>query len=537
MSMSKQKITIVGAGMSGPLMAIYLARWGYQVELYERRGDMRREPIEAGKSIKLTLAERGLNALAKIGLSEEVKSSCCIPLSGRAVHSGNGSVAFIPYGKNDREVIYSFTRTDLNALLLDRAEGLPSIKLFFHRRCVSIDKESAAAVFLNERTGESNCIEADVLIGADGAFSSVRQQMQRGERADYRQEFLPWGYKELSIVPSPDGLHQMERHALHIWPCGDHMLFALPNLNGSFNAVCVLPFQGENSFGSIRGDADVRTLFTTYFGDALPLMPRLCEEFASRRVSEFLTIRTSRWHHRGKVVLIGDSCHAVVPFYGQGMNAAFEDCSTLDRCIAAHPGDWETIFVDYQDQRKSNTDVLATLSVENFHELRDTVRRPIVAARKQTAIFVNRLFSKAALPLYTMVSHTNIPYSECVERARQQDRIARLLGLDLVVGAVSLWVSARNLWARRRAARQSAVRQLSDGGALALSESSAEEETVQATSRARFPSTAAAMGLSCAFRRVGLLDLPRSPLPHSDAAWWSMNRSPSEEPERLEIEG
>jgi len=456
MSARRPRAVIVGAGMSGPLMAIYLARRGFAVGVYERRGDLRHEKVTAAKSIKLTLAERGLHALSEVGLAEKVKRTCCIPLYGRAVHSGNGATAFIPYGKNRDEVIYSFSRNDLNTLLLDAAEAEPGVELSFHQRCVEIDKQSGALACRDERSGETRRVEAEVLIGADGAYSTVRQLMNRGERVDFRQEFLPWGYKELSIAAAHGGAHQMDRHALHIWPCGDHMLFALPNLDGTFNAVCVLPYEGENSFATVRdGDEAVR-LFRRYFGDALPLMPRLREEFASRSVSDFLTTYSSRWHFAGKVVLIGDACHAVVPFYGQGMNAAFEDCSVLDRCIAAHPGDWQAAFAEFQALRKENTDVLAEISVANFHELRDTVRRPIVAGRKQTAIFLNRLFSRVALPIYTMISHTNIPYAECVRRARRQDRIARWLGLDLAVWAVSLWVYARHFLARRRATRRKA---------------------------------------------------------------------------------
>lgn len=454
MAVSTPKVTIIGAGMSGPLMAIYLARRGCEVDVYERRGDLRREPVAAGKSIKLTLAERGLHALREVGLDEEVKAKCCIPLRGRAVHSGNGPVAFIPYGKNDSEVIYSFSRTDLNTVLLDHADTYKNLRIHFHQRCVTIERETAAAVFRDNRTGAEERVEADILIGADGAFSTVRQQMQRGERADYRQDFLPWGYKELSIVASPDGKHQMEKHALHIWPCGDHMLFALPNLDGSFNGVCTLPFEGEHGFDSIRTDEDILTLFRTYFGDAVPFMPNLLAEFHARKVSEFLTIRTSRWHHKGKVVLLGDAVHTVVPFYGQGMNAGFEDCSILNRCIDEHPGDWEAIFTAFQSLRKRHTDVLGDLSVSNFHELRDTVRRPIVAARKSTSIFLNRLLGQHSLPLYTMISHSTLPYADCVERARRQDRIARFLGLDLVVGVVALGVRLRAVLARRRARKR-----------------------------------------------------------------------------------
>lgn len=445
------KVTIVGAGLCGPLMAVYLARRGFAVSVYELRGDLRREAVEGGKSIKLTLAERGLAALAELGLAAEVMKFC-VPLRGRAVHDGRGLISHIPYGKNEREVIYSFSRTDLNAAVLDHAETFPNIGLHFHQRCVRVDKQRAAVVLENTSTGETTLAEGDVLIGADGAFSVVRQQMQRGERADFRQDFLAWGYKELSIAAPAPGQPAMDRHALHIWPNGDYMLFGLPNVDGSFNGVCVLPFEGRHSFAALRGDADVVALFSERFGDVLPLMPRLLEQFNSRKTSEFLTIRTSQWHHQGKVALIGDSCHSVVPFYGQGMNAGFEDCSVLDRCIARHGGDWQATFAEYQALRKPNTDVLAELSIENFHELRDTVRRPIVAARKRTSIFLNRLFSSASVPLYTMISHSTLPYAECLRCARRQERIARCLGLDLVVGLVALYVRLRHALATRRAA-------------------------------------------------------------------------------------
>jgi kynurenine 3-monooxygenase len=451
------KATIVGAGMTGPLMAIFLARRGFAVDVYERRGDLRREPVDAGKSIKLTLAERGLHALREVGLEDEVKAKCCIALHGRAVHSSNGAVAFIPYGKNEQEVIYSFSRTDLNTLLLAAAEAYPSIRIHFHKKLLTVDKETGSATFRDGRTGEVERVEADFLIGADGAFSTVRQQIQRGERADFSQEFLRWGYKELSIVASADGLHQMEKHALHIWPCGDHMLFALPNLDGSFNGVCTLPFEGEHGFDSIHTDEDVLHLFRTYFGDALSFMPNILAEYAARPVSEFLTLRTSRWHHQGKVVLIGDAVHTVVPFYGQGMNAGFEDCSILDKCLERHGDDRRAAFVEFQSLRKRHTDILAELSVSNFHELRDTVRRPVVAARKRTSIFLNRLLGQHSLPLYTMISHGNMPYADCVEKARRQDRIARFLGLDLAVGVVAAVVRMRSARARRQARRQRAV--------------------------------------------------------------------------------
>jgi kynurenine 3-monooxygenase len=454
--MATPKITIVGAGLGGSLLSIFLARRGWEVDLYELRGDMRREPVETGRSIKLTLAERGLSALAELGLAEHVQKNICVPLRGRAIHSGTGTITYQPYGKNEDEVIHSFSRNDLNGFLLDVAEQEPTLRIHFFQRCVEIEKENAAAIFKDTRTGAETRVQGDILIGSDGAFSIVRRQMMVRERVDYSQQFLPWGYKELTIEATSEGLPQMDRHALHVWPCGDHMLFALPNLDGSLCGVCTLPFTGRHSFESLQDPNEVETMFRTHFADVVPFMPNAIEEFRTRPISEFITIRTSRWHHKGKVLLIGDSAHSVVPFYGQGMNAAFEDCSIFNRLIDRRgTGDWQALFAEFQALRKPNTDVLAELSIENFFELQDTVRRPIVTARKRTSVFLNKLFRQHSVPLYTMISHSTMPYAEAVEKHRRQERIARWLGLDLVVGAVSLNVRLRTALAQRRAARLS----------------------------------------------------------------------------------
>ncbi|MDP9119926.1 MAG: FAD-dependent monooxygenase [Acidobacteriota bacterium] len=446
----QQPVVVVGAGMSGTLMAIHLARRGFAVDLYERRGDMRRRTVDAGKSIKMTLAERGLAALREVGLAEEVMRYC-IPLRGRAVHRSDGTVTYQPYGKNEHEVIYSISRTDLNVMLLDRAETYPNLRLHFQKRCTGLEKETATAIFVDEVSQAVTRVAARAVIGADGAFSIVRQLMQRGLRTDYQQDFVAWGYKELTIVAAPDGSHQMDRNALHIWPCGDHMLFALPNLDGSFSGVCILPFEGAHSFAELADDdSRVRGLFAERFGDALPLIPRLCEEMRGNQLGEFLTTRTSLWHHRGRLVLLGDACHTVIPFYGQGMNAAFEDCSVLAGCLDRHPGDWETAFAEYQALRKPHTDVLAELSKENFTELRDTARSAWLTARKRALILLNRLFPRTVVPIYTLVTHSNLPYASCVERTRRQDRLARLLGADLLVGAMTLGVLVERARTRRQ---------------------------------------------------------------------------------------
>jgi kynurenine 3-monooxygenase len=452
--MGASKITIVGAGLGGSILGIYLARRGYEVHLFELRSDLRREPVEVGRSIKLTLAERGLAALRELGLEEEVKSTITVPLRGRAVHSGNGSIVYQPYGKNDQEVIHSFSRNDLNGILLNAAEKQPNLRIHFNQRCIGLDKETATAIFHNTKTGEETRFTSNLVVGADGAYSIVRQIMQRRERADYRQDYLPWGYKEITIRGTAPGLPPMDRHALHIWPCGDHLLFALPNFDGSLCGVCVLPFGGSYSFDALKTDQKILDLFSTHFADALPYMPNALKEFRTRPISEFITVRTSCWNYKDKVLLIGDAAHSVVPFYGQGMNAAFEDATILNRLLDQYGNkNWQGMFHEFMSLRKPNTDILAELSIQNFDELRDTVRRPIVTARKRTSIFLNGLFRQHSVPLYTMISHSTLPYSECVERHRRQERIARWLGLDLVLGAVALHVKVKTALANRRAAR------------------------------------------------------------------------------------
>lgn len=452
--MATPRVTIIGAGLGGSLLGIYLARRGWDIQLYELRGDLRREPVEVGRSIKLTLAERGLAALGELGLAEHVKKHICVPLRARAIHSTTGTVTYQPYGKDDSEVIHSFSRNDLNAFLLDTAETVPNLRIHFHHRCIDIDKETATAKFLNTRTNEEVRVEADILIGSDGAYSAVRRMMMARERIDFHQEFLAWGYKELTIEATAEGLPPMDRHALHVWPYGHYMLFALPNIDGSLCGVCTLPFEGEHSFEKLSSREAVEEMFRTHFADAIPFMPNAVEEFQSRPISEMVSIRTSRWHHKGKILLIGDAAHSVVPFYGQGMNAAFEDCSVFNKLIdEMGTGNWHALFAKFQEMRKPNTDVLSQLSIENFHELCDTVRRPIVTARKRTSIFLNKLFRQHSMPLYTMISHTTMPYAEAVRRHRRQEKLARLLGLDLVVWLVSLNVRLRSALARRRAAR------------------------------------------------------------------------------------
>jgi kynurenine 3-monooxygenase len=447
------RISIVGAGMGGSMMATYLARRGCQVDIFERRGDMRREPIEKGRSINMTLATRGLKALEEVGLLDEVMKMT-ISLKGRMVHELSNEVTFQPYGKDDHEVIHSITRNALNTILMNAAQSYPNVKFHFHMRCMNVDKERGTLQFRNEDTNKTVNVESDLIIGADGAFSTIRQQMHRGIRAHYQQDFLDWGYKELRIPPGRNGSFQMNENALHIWPRGDYMLMAMPNSDRSFTCTCILPFEGENSFTSIKTEGDVLAFFKSQFGDVVPLLPNLGQEFLKNPVVEMITTYTNPWYYKDRIVLIGDACHAVVPFYGLGMNTAFEDCSVLDTCLARCNGEMEKVFVEYQGLRKRNTDVLADLSKQNFVELRDKVQSPLFVARKKVDVALNKLFPRHWVPLYTMMTHTTMPYAEALARHSKRIRVARWLGLDIaLMTTAGLMVAgglARRLLSRRR---------------------------------------------------------------------------------------
>jgi len=283
-----------------------------------------------------------------------------------------------------------------------------------------------------------------LIIGADGTFSTVRQQMHRGERANYHQEFMSHGYKELVIPPGADGEFRLDPNALHIWPRGHRLFLALPNSDRSFTGTCILPFEGERSFASLKTEADVLALFNSEFNSAVPLMPTLTQDFLKNRLGEFITTKTSHWYHKDQIVLLGDSCHTVTPFYGQGMNAAFEDCLVMNQCIGRYGDNWEATFTEYQRSRKRNTDALADLSLRNFDELRESVKSPAFVARKQLDIILNKLFPNTWIPLYTLISHSVIPYADAIDRVERQERVVKWLGLELILSTFARVMSLLN---------------------------------------------------------------------------------------------
>jgi kynurenine 3-monooxygenase len=430
--------TIVGAGLAGTLLACYLGRAGYRVDLYEKRPDPRRQEPVGGRSINLALSLRGIHALREVGLAEPVLQTA-IPLRGRMIHARDGGLTFQPYGKDDSESINSISRAGLNLLLINAAASYPTVRLFFRQRCTGIDLDTAAIDLIDEQTQRTAPVPCQAVIGADGAYSAVRYKMQIMERFNYQQDYLNYGYKELTIPPNAGGDFRMEKHALHIWPRQSFMMIALPNLDGSFTCTLFWPYEGPNSFAAIETDSDLRTFFNEQFPDALPLMPSLAEDYRKNPVGPLLTVRCGPWHVGGRIVLLGDAAHAVVPFLGQGMNAAFEDCTVLAECLAKHGSDRVTAFQEFQARRKVNTDTLADLCLLNFVEMRDLVGSKVFLARKKVENFLHKLLPRWYLPLYTMIQFTRIPYADARRRARWQDRIVGLL-LGMLLAALVLGV-------------------------------------------------------------------------------------------------
>jgi kynurenine 3-monooxygenase len=432
-------ITIVGAGLAGTLLACYLGKAGQRVVLYEKRPDPRHGAAERGRSINLALSTRGLHALGEVGLAEEVVRESIL-MRGRMIHHLDGSLAFQPYGKDDREALHSVSRAGLNRLLVEAAARYPGIKMFFEHRCAGLDVEAGELEIAH--IDEVRQVKAEVIVGADGAYSVVRSALVRRERFDYSQEYLTHGYKELTIPAGPGGKFRMEKHALHIWPRGSFMMIALPNSDDSFTCTLFWPFEGPYSFAALRETASgcgILAFFQAQFPDAVPLIPDLVHDFQHNPTSGLVTVRCRPWHVDGRVVLLGDACHAVVPFLGQGMNAAFEDCSVLVGCLNDHPGDRAAAFAAYEARRKPHLDTLADLCVDNFIEMRDRVGSRLFVWRKKLDVLLHALLSRWYLPLYTMVEFTRIPYADAVKRARRQERVVAGVGL-LLLGLLVLLV-------------------------------------------------------------------------------------------------
>ena len=415
------KFVLVGSGLAGGLLAAYLGRRGYDVDLYERRADPREGNIVGGRSINLAISTRGIHALERIGIADEALRHA-IPMRGRMIHDKSGTLHFAPYDVDPKKCINSIGRASLNAAVIEAAQRYPNVRVHFNHKCTDVDLDEAVCL-LETETGKLTA-GGDAVIGVDGAFSAVRASMQQNiDNFQYEESYLAHGYKELTIPPGPDDSWQMEKNALHIWPRKSFMMIALPNPDGSFTCTLFWEFEGPRSFATTKTEDDVRRFFDEEFPDAVRLMPTLLEDFKNNPTGSLVTIRCAPWYYRDRVCLLGDAAHAVVPFYGQGMNAAFEDCVVLDECLEKFPNNRERAFAAYFSRRKENADALADLAIGNFIEMRDKTASRAFRAKKKLDHFLEAALPGMYLPLYTMVTFTRVPYAQAARRARLQDRI------------------------------------------------------------------------------------------------------------------
>lgn len=428
--MNNNKFCIVGAGLVGSLLSVILSKRGLNVDVWERRPDIRTTTLQAGRSINLALSNRGFRALELAGLAEEVRQ-LCIPMYGREVHNENGETRFFQYGKVG-EAINSVSRGGLNQMLLKKADEVQGVDMFFDEKCEDANFEKGEIVFQNVKSGKITKKNYDVIFGTDGAFSAVRLALMKTDKFDfeYRQDYLEHAYKELSIPAAEDGGWRLNKNALHIWPRKSFMMIALPNLDGSFTCTLFLAFKGEVSFEHLNTKEEVQQFFEKYFPDALQHMPTLAEDFFENPTSSLVTTRCNPWHYNGKATLLGDAAHPIVPFYGQGMNAGFEDCTVLNELIDKHDYNWNNIFPEFNILRKPNADAVADLALRNFIEMRDLVADPDFILKNKIDKKIAELFPQKWETLYSMVTFSHRPYAEALNYGKTHDEILNKIVLS-----------------------------------------------------------------------------------------------------------
>lgn len=436
--MSKS-VTLVGAGLVGSLLSIYLRKKGYEVTLYERRPDLRKNRISAGRSINLALSDRGWRGLEGVGIAEEIRK-VAIPMKGRIMHHTDRSTTFQPYGK-EGQAIWSVSRGGLNCVLMDLAEQ-HGAKIHYEERCTDIDLATATASFENSATNKTSKVTADRVFCTDGAFSVGRLKLQTAtDRFDYSQTYLKHGYKELVIPPTKEGDFAMDPNALHIWPRGQFMLIALPNIDKTFTCTLFFPFEGEYSFSSLDTQEKMVDFFKKTFPDAYDMMPTLVEDYYANPTSSLCIVKCWPWTYQDKMALVGDSAHAIVPFYGQGMICGFEDCVVMNQLMDKHGDDWNKILREYEFLRKPDGDAIADLAVGNFIEMRDKTADPKFLLQKKIESWFSDKHPDKWVPQYTMVVfRPDIRYSEALARGQRNDAIM-LDVMNSIPGIENKWNS------------------------------------------------------------------------------------------------
>ena len=415
-----ERTIIAGGGLVGSLLAVYLSKKGYRVDVYDRNADPRdaNSDARAGKASNLTLCVRGFKALDEVGIGNLIRS-ISVPAYGRFVHTEQGELAYQPYGNNS-EALYSILRSDMSRVLVEFAAEQPNVEFHFQQKCVGLGLSPLEVEFTNVRTGAQRREKAHLLFGADGAFSGVRTQLQRFHRVSYAQEFLDQGFKELNVPATATAEWVSERNVLHMWPRGRYMLLGFPNNDGSFTCSLHMPFEGSVSFASLQTENDVLDFFNEKFPDVVDHIPNLVEEFNRCPPNPMVTVRCSPWTLQGKVALIGDAAHVLYPYYGQGANAGFEDCAVLMECLEKFGDDWKTVFSEYEQLRKPNMDAISEMVVEHYAEIRDLLGDPKFLLRKALERKMNQLFPDRYLPLYSMIAFTTMPYVEALRIEREQ---------------------------------------------------------------------------------------------------------------------
>lgn len=418
----KKEVIIIGAGLVGSLWAVYMSRAGYNVTIYEKRNDIRKAHISAGKSINLALSVRGWKALDEVGVGDEIRK-IAIPMYGRVMHDLNGELTYQPYGQ-EGQAIFSVSRGKINAVMMDIAEKYGKATIHYSHDCQKVDYKNGIATIKDLNSDKIFDVKAEVIFASDGAFSTVRyNSLQKSSRFQFSQHYIEDGYRELLLPANKDGSYKMDKNALHIWPRGRFMLIALANEDGSFTCTLFMPHENDKyAFDKLKTKENVKHFFKELFPDFYEMMPNISDAWEDHPLSNLVIIRCYPWH-KGKLVLMGDSAHATVPFYGQGMNSGFEDCTVMYDLMKKYNENWELVFEEYSKTRKADGDALQDLSLDNYHVMRDYVGDSEFLLRKKIEAKFSKLYPNKWLPLYSQVTFSNIPYSVAYRQGKLQDKI------------------------------------------------------------------------------------------------------------------
>jgi kynurenine 3-monooxygenase len=436
----KEKIIIVGSGMAGCFMALCLAKKGFKVEIYEERSDIRKAQNKSGRSFNITLYYRGILALKKVNLWNDIKEISVLTRGNVAHYHGDRNV-YDPYDAHDTEVLYTVHRNKLNSKLLDIVEKLPNVKLIFNTKCISIDKQNKEIYFQKTASQKIIKVKADRIVGADGVNSTVRSEMQKNVASQYLYENEDWGYKEVNITPELANSLNLKFNATHTWPRRNSLLIAFPNPDNTFTLMINLPLFGRDSFETLDSKDKIKNFITANFPDLKPILSIIIKSILNNPTGRFATVKTSPWSYKDFIVLIGDSAHSVIPFYGQGVCAALDDCLTIMNLLKINKYNWEKALRQYEQLRKKDTDTLSILAKENFIELRDKSRSQFYILKDKADTLLSRLFPNIWMPsLYILIAHGTLNYDKAYRLHKRQQLISKIIGLDLVLFISSiLW--------------------------------------------------------------------------------------------------